>query len=412
MNTTPPNTGEFGQRAAPPRLIVPKSANEALRPEAGTPPPRRSRQSRNQIVVFLNFIVTALMAGVIVGGIVAYYGKQQFEKPGPSTTATTVLIKPKTGIQDIADLLQHRGLITDARVFWLGVSAYGNDDQLKAGEYEIKAAASMYDIMEVLKSGKSLLYSLTIPEGLTVEQALDRVAKHEALTGDMPAVQPAEGTLATDTVRFTRGATREQIIDKMVADQTKLVDSIWQRRQPDLPITTEQEFVTLASIVEKETGRSDERSRVASVFMNRLKKGMRLQSDPTIIYGLFGGKGKPSDRPIYQSDLDKPTPYNTYVIKGLPPTPIANPGRAALEAVANPSRTDDLYFVADGTGGHAFASTLEEHNENVARYREYEKKQAEAAAAAKAAGETGSTTTEGQATDGATTDDAAGDAAQ
>ena len=140
--------------------------------------------------------------------------------------------------------------------------------------------------------------------------------------------------------------------------------------------------------------------------MNRLKKGMRLQSDPTIIYGLFGGKGKPSDRPIYQSDLDKPTPYNTYVIQGLPPTPIANPGRAALEAVANPSRTDDLYFVADGTGGHAFASTLEEHNENVARYREIEKKQAEAAAAAKAAGET---TTDGQPTGGATTDDGAGD---
>jgi len=352
------------------------------------------------------------MVGVIAGGVLAYYGKRQFEQPGPSTSATTVMIKPKTGIQDIADLLQHRGLITDARIFWLGVSAYGNDDQLKAGEYEIKAAASMYDIMQVLKSGKSVLYSLTIPEGLTVEQALDRVARHEALTGDMPAVQPAEGSLATDTLRFTRGATRQDIVAKMVADQTKLVDGIWEKRQPDLPISTEQEFLTLASIVEKETGRSDERSRVASVFMNRLRKGMRLQSDPTIIYGLFGGKGKPSDRPIYQSDLDKPTPYNTYVIKGLPPTPIANPGRAALEAVANPSRTDDLYFVADGTGGHVFASTLEEHNENVARYREFEKKQAEAAAAAaKAAGEAGAATTDGQTTGGATAGDG-GDAAQ
>ena len=399
MNTTPPNTGEFGQRAAPPRLIVPKSANEALRPEAGTPPPRRSRQSRNQVVVFLNFIVTALMFGVIAGGVLVYYGKQQFEQPGPSASDSTVMVKPNTGSQDIGDLLQRRGLITDARIFWVGVRAYGKDGQLKAGEYEIKAGASMYDIMQVLKSGKSLLYSLTIPEGLTVEQALDRVARHEALTGDMPAVQPVEGSLATDTLRFTRGATRQQIIDKMIADQKKLVDGIWQRRQPDLPISSEEEFVTLASIVEKETGRSDERSRVASVFMNRLKKGMRLQSDPTIIYGLFGGKGKPSDRPIYQSDLDKPTPYNTYVIKGLPPTPIANPGRAALEAVANPSRTDDLYFVADGTGGHVFASTLEEHNENVARYREIEKKQAEAAAAAKAAGGAGSTP-EGGAGDG------------
>ena len=151
-------------------------------------------------------------------------------------------------------------------------------------------------------------------------------------------------------MRFSRGATRQQIVDKLVADQKKLVDDIWKRRRQDLPISTVEEFVTLASIVEKETGRSDERSRVASVFMNRLKTGMRLQSDPTIIYGLFGGKGKPADRPIYQSDLDKPTPYNTYLIDGLPPTPIANPGKAALEAVANPSQTDDLYFVADGTG--------------------------------------------------------------
>jgi UPF0755 protein len=398
MNTTPPNTGEFGQRAAPPRLIVPKSANEALRPEAGTPPPRRSRQARNQVVVFLNFLVTALVFGVVAGGVLAYYGKQQFEAPGPTTSASTVMIKPSTGVQEIADQLERRGLITDARIFWIGVSAYGNDDQLKAGEYEIKPGASMYDIMQVLKSGKSVMYSLTIPEGLTVEQAFERVAKHDALSGDMPAAIPPEGSLATDTMRFTRGATRQQIIDKMVADQKKLVDDIWGRRQPDLPIATEEEFLTLASIVEKETGRSDERSRVASVFMNRLKKGMRLQSDPTIIYGLFGGKGKPADRPIYQSDLDKPTPYNTYLIKGLPPTPIANPGRAALEAVANPSRTDDLYFVADGSGGHVFASTLEEHNENVARYRELQKKQAEEAA--KPADATGTTPDSGATTEG------------
>jgi UPF0755 protein len=181
-------------------------------------------------------------------------------------------------------------------------------------------------------------------------------------------------------LRFTRGATRQQMVDKLLADQKKLVEEIWARRAPDLPLADINEFVTLASIVEKETGRSDERSRVAAVFLNRLAKGMRLQSDPTIIYGLFGGKGKPADRPIYQSDIEKPTPYNTYVINGLPPTPIANPGKAALEAVANPSRTDDLYFVADGNGGHVFAKTLEEHNRNVARYRALMKKQAEEAA--------------------------------
>ena len=217
---------------------------------------------------------------------------------------------------------------------------------------------------------------------MTVEQAFQRVAAQDALTGDMPSVLPTEGSLAADTLRFTRGATRQQMIDKLLADQKELVAEIWARRSPDLPLANEQEFVTLASIVEKETSKSTERSRIASVFLNRLEKGMRLQSDPTIIYGLFGGKGKPADRPIYQSDIDKPTPYNTYTINGLPPTPIANPGRAALEAVANPSKTDDLYFVADGTGGHVFAATLDEHNENVARYRAFQKKQAEEAAKA------------------------------
>jgi UPF0755 protein len=236
--------------------------------------------------------------------------------------------------------------------------------------------------MELLKSGKSVMYSLTIPEGLTVEQALQRVAQEDTLSGDMPQTVPPEGSLATDTLRFTRGYSRQQIVDKLLADQKKLVEEVWQRRAPDLPLANIDDFVTLASIVEKETGKGDERSRVAAVFLNRLAKGMRLQSDPTIIYGLFGGKGKPADRPIYQSDIDKQTPYNTYLINGLPPTPIANPGRAALEAVANPSKTDDLYFVADGTGGHVFASTLEEHNQNVARYRALQKKQADDAAKA------------------------------
>ncbi len=179
----------------------------------------------------------------------------------------------------------------------------------------------------------------------------------------------------------------QQMIDKLMADQKALVAEIWARRDSDLPLADENEFVTLASIVEKETSRGDERSRIAGVFLNRLRKGMRLQSDPTIIYGLFGGKGKPSDRPIYQSDIEKPTPYNTYTINGLPPAPIANPGRASLEAVANPSKTEDLYFVADGTGGHAFAATLKEHNENVARYRAWQRKQAAEAAKAPAAGQ-------------------------
>lgn len=382
MNTTPENNGEFGQRHVPPGPIVPKTASEALRPETGTPPPKRSRASRSQIVVFMNFIFSVVMLAVIAIGLAVYFGRQAFFEPGPSATGDTFLVKPKTGVADIADQLERRNLISDSRIFRLGVRAYGNDSALKAGEYEIKPGASMRDIMELLKSGKSVLYSLTIPEGLTVEQAMERIAEQDALTGDMPPAMPPEGSLATDTLRFTRGATRQQMIDKLLADQKKLVEDVWARRSPDLPLADINEFVTLASIVEKETGRGDERSRVAAVFLNRLAKGMRLQSDPTIIYGIFGGKGKPADRPIYQSDIDKQTPYNTYTINGLPPTPIANPGRAALEAVANPSKTKDLYFVADGTGGHVFASTLEEHNENVARYRKLQKKLAEEAAKA------------------------------
>jgi len=382
MNTNPADNGEFAQRPATGGPIVPKTASEALRPEAGTPPPKRSRASRSQVVVFMNFVISSVMLMVLAAGLAVYFGKQEFTEPGPSANGDTFLVKPNTGVQDIADQLERRGLISDARVFRLGVRAFGNDSALKAGEYEIKPRASMRDIMELLKSGKSVMYSLTIPEGLTVEQALQRVADETALSGDMPATVPPEGSLATDTLRFTRGATRQQMIDKLLADQKKLVEDVWQRRAPDLPLASIDEFVTLASIVEKETGKGDERSRVAAVFLNRLAKGMRLQSDPTIIYGLFGGRGKPADRPIYQSDIQKPTPYNTYVINGLPPTPIANPGRAALEAVANPSKTDDLYFVADGTGGHVFAATLQEHNENVARYRAMQKKQADDAAKA------------------------------
>ena len=397
MDTNPVDGGEFGRREAPPRPIVPKTAREALRPEIGTPPPKRSRASRSQFVVFLNFIVTSVMLLIVVAGIALYVGKSAFEGQGPSTTTANFLVKPNTGVIEIAEQLERRGLISDSRIFRLGVRAYGHDAALKAGEYEIKAGASMRDIMDLMRSGRSVLASLTIPEGLTVEQAFARIAEHDALTGDMPAELPPEGSLAADTQKFTRGATRQQIIDKMLADQKKLVESIWNRRAPDLPLADINEFVTLASIVEKETGRGDERSRVAAVFINRLKLPMRLQSDPTIIYGLFGGKGKPSDRPIYQSDIEKPTPYNPSLIDGLPPTPIANPGRAALEAVANPSKTDDLYFVADGSGGHAFAATLEEHNENVARWRAIEKKRAEEAAKAAAA----KPVAEGAATDAA-----------
>ncbi|MGE3364102.1 MAG: endolytic transglycosylase MltG [Rhizobiaceae bacterium] len=394
MSSNPANPVEFGRRATPPSAsaATPQSyaaetptaaarpASEALRPAATvTPSPagtRRSRGSRNQIIVFMNFLMSLIVFVVLGAGVIFFVGKRSFEAPGPSSADTTFVVRPNSGVQAISTDLEDRGLISSAWIFSRGVAAYGNAGALKAGEYEVKAGASMHDIMDVLESGKSLMYSITIPEGLTVDQAWQRVAEMKELSGDMPQAIPDEGTLAADTQRFTRGTPRQQIIDKMLADQKKLVASIWETRTADLPLADINEFVTLASIVEKETGIAAERPQVAAVFINRLNKGMRLQSDPTIIYGLFGGKGKPADRPIYQSDIKKQTPYNTYVIDGLPPTPIANPGRAALEAVANPAKTNDLYFVADGTGGHVFAATLEDHNKNVAKWRALQKDQA------------------------------------
>ncbi|MFD1329457.1 endolytic transglycosylase MltG [Mycoplana ramosa] len=359
--------------------IIPKSASEALRPEPVPSPPRRSRKARSQVVVFLNFVMTSIVLVTLAAAAIFYYALDSFEKPGPLTANTNFIVRNGAGLNEIAASLERNNIITDSRVFRALSRIHLEDAVLKAGEYEIRAHASMHDVLELLKSGKSILYSVSVPEGLTVKQVFRRLADDPVLEGDLPAELPAEGSLMPDTYKFSRGTKRAEILQQMLTAQKALINQIWEKRDDDLPIATPEEMVTLASIVEKETGRADERPRVASVFINRLEKGMRLQSDPTIIYGIFGGDGKPADRPILQSDLEKQTPYNTYVIKGLPPTPIANPGRAALEAVANPSRTSDLYFVADGTGGHAFAETLDDHNANVRRWRKIEAEKAKQA---------------------------------
>lgn len=358
--------------------IIPKSPNEALKPERLPEPPRRSKKARSQVIIFLNFVMTMIVALCIVAIAAFYYVVSSFQEPGPLEANTHFMVRQGMGVQEIAQSLERNGIISNARVFQYGTLGYLHGDKrtLKAGEYEIKAKASMKDIMEVLESGKSILYSVVLPEGLTVKQMMLRLSEDTVLEGDVPNELPPEGSLRPDTYKFSRGSKRTDIIQQMRVAQQRMIDQIWEKRDPDLPIKTKEEFVTLASIVEKETGKEDERAHVASVFINRLQRGMRLQSDPTIVYGIFGGEGKPSDRPIYKSDLGKQTPYNTYQIKGLPPTPIANPGRAALEAVANPWRTKDLYFVADGTGGHVFAATLEEHNANVRRWRRIETERA------------------------------------
>ncbi len=359
-----------------------KSPAELLKPRDVPPPPKRSRGARGNMVVVLNFLMTSLVLATIALCAVVYLGKYWFERPGPLKVAQTVVIKEGSGVGQISSQLLSNGVIDNDFVFRAWVRAHRASGSLKAGEYLFTPEMSMLDVMETIRSGKGILHKVSVPEGLTVHKIFERLRENETLVGDLPDEMPPEGSLMPDTYPFQRGTTRQEMLDRMKKAQTDFLADIWEKRIDDLPISTPEEMVILASIVEKETAKADERPRVAAVFINRLRKGMRLQSDPTIIYGIFGGEGKPSDRPIYKSDIETPTPYNTYTIPALPPGPIANPGRAALEAVANPSRTDELFFVANGTGGHSFAKTLEEHNQNVARWRAIEaqrKKDAEAA---------------------------------
>ncbi|MGB6906683.1 MAG: endolytic transglycosylase MltG, partial [Methyloceanibacter sp.] len=254
-------------------------------------------------------------------------------------------------------------------------------------------------VLDTLVEGRSIDHKITLPEGLTSQQIVERIQANPDLKGVITEI-PAEGTLLPDTYRFQIGDMRIDIVERMQAGHRKFLAKMWEDRDPDIVVQTPEEAVILASIVEKETGRADERPRIASVFQNRLRKNMRLQSDPTIIYGLVGGKGV-LDHPIRQDELDRETAYNTYKIDGLPPTPIANPGRAAIEAVLKPAKTKDLYFVADGSGGHAFAPSLDDHNRNVAQWRRLERAMREKAraeaAAADAAGPDGDTAAPDQA---------------
>ncbi len=284
-----------------------------------------------------------------------------------------VNIPPRQGIREIADLLLKEGVIEHPMTFILSATLAKTRDELKFGEYLFPRQASLHDVINKLVDGKVETHPVTFAEGLTSEQIVQRVLEADVLTGNIKEI-PREGSLLPETYRYTRGTPRDQVIQRMQQAQRRLVQEIWDRRVPDLPLRSPDQLVTLASIVEKETGRADERSRVAAVFVNRLKQHMKLQSDPTIIYGLVGGKGT-LGRPILRSEIEQSTPYNTYVIDGLPPGPIANPGRAALEAVANPARTKELYFVADGTGGHAFSETLDQHQKNVAKLRALEQAQ-------------------------------------
>ena len=384
MSSDPPHGGE-GRKAAskpgpvpvpppPPPASAPKpprSPRAALEPERVPLPNRRSQRVRHPLVIVGNAIFTVLIVVTVAVGGALYVGKQRFETPGPLTEDKIVNIPRGLGIRDIADVLQREGVIDQPWVFIGGVLVLKARGELKSGEYQFTKGASLADVVTSIIENKVVQHSLTIPEGLTSEQIVAKLLETDALAGQIKEI-PHEGTLLPETYKFTRGMTREQIIQRMQQAHKRLLQEVWEHRMPDLPVKTPEQLVILASIVEKETGRPDERSRVASVFVNRLKSKMRLQSDPTIIYGLTGGKGS-LGRPILKSEIEQPTPYNTYLIDGLPPGPIANPGRASLEAAANPARTKDLYFVADGNGGHLFSETYDQHQKNVARLRAIEK---------------------------------------
>ncbi|MCC7347894.1 MAG: endolytic transglycosylase MltG [Variibacter sp.] len=352
--------------------MAPRSARARLEPERVPQPSRPSRRVRHPLIIAGNAVFTGLVILAVAAGIGYAMGKQRFEAPGPLTEDRIVNI-PRGGMQDMADQLVREGVIDQKWVFIGGVLLTRSRDDLKSGEYMFRKNASLRDVVDTIAEGKVVQHQVTLPEGLTSEQIIARLLETDLLSGPVREI-PREGTLLPESYRFTRGFPREQLVQRMQQEQRRLVQAVWERRSPDLPLKTPEQLVVLASIVEKETGRADERARVAAVFVNRLQRGMKLQSDPTIIYGLVGGKGT-LGRPIMRSEIEQPTPYNTYVITGLPPGPIANPGRAALEATANPSRTKDIYFVADGTGGHAFAETLEQHNRNVARLRQLEQQQ-------------------------------------
>jgi peptidoglycan lytic transglycosylase G len=351
-----------------------RSPRAALEPEKVPLPNRRSKRVRHPLVIAGNAVFTVLVVVSLAVGAALYVGKQRFDTPGPLPEDKVVNIPRGLGIKDIASLLEREGVIDQPYVFIGGVMVMKARGGLKHGEYKFTKRASLADVVDTIIDGKVVQHALTIPEGLTSEQIVSRLLQDNALAGQIKDI-PREGSLLPETYKFIRGMSRAQIIQRMQQAEQHEVKEIWQHRVPDLPFKTPEEMVILASIVEKETGKPDERSRVAAVFVNRLKNKMKLQSDPTIIYGLTGGKGS-LGRPIMKSEIEQPTPYNTYVIDGLPPGPIANPGRASLEAAANPARTKDLFFVADGTGGHLFSETYEQHQKNVAHLRAIERAKA------------------------------------
>ncbi len=318
-------------------------------------------------------LLLLVLAGAFAAGAY-FYVTAHFERPGPLATDKIVIVPQGAGLDIIAKHLKSAGVIDQPLVFKLGVRLVEAARHLKAGEFLFPAAISMHDAAKLLVEGKTVVHRLTVPEGMTSREVYELIAATEALRG-VPDSAALEGTLLPETYHFARDESAAKLQQRMQQAMNSALEEFFPQRVEGLPISTPAEAVILASIVEKETAIASERPLVAGVFLNRLRKGMRLQSDPTVVYGITMGTA-PLGRKLTRGDLKIATPYNTYVIKGLPPGPIANPGRAAIKAVLNPAQTDFLYFVADGSGGHAFAKTLREHNNNVAKWRKIQKNRA------------------------------------
>lgn len=324
-------------------------------------------------VAFAALLILGAFATVAAGLAVWLYGS--FQRPNPDAKAATIIVPRGAGVDEIAQLLADNGVIEDKIVFALGVRLTESGGRLRAGEYAFPAGASPRAIMDQMIAGKVVVHRLTIPEGLTTGQILVLIGNAEALNGSVMR-QPGEGELMPDTYHYVYGETRDAMVARMQKAMREALDSLWAQRKPNALIQNPQQALILASLVEGETGVADERPMVAGVFVNRLKRNMKLQSDVTVAYGVAKREGRPGNvlgRPLSRDDLATADPYNTYASEGLPPGPINNPGRSAIAAAINPAETEALYFVADGTGGHTFSRTLDEHNRAVAKLRQIER---------------------------------------
>ena len=374
-----PQAATRPQSPAPPRPAVNPAATspaEALVPQRPPELPVQDGEEDNDRP-FLRMCDGLFNFVLIVSVVVAaffYFLRVEFDRPGPLEVSTIFAVPRGASTTSIANRLTEEKVIRDRRIFMAAIFYFmrlKGEGTLKAGEYQFDKHATMREVLNTLVDGKSVQYRITFPEGWTSQQIVERISANEELDGTVTEIPP-EGSLLPDTYSFGTKDSKNDILQRMQAAQTKFLAQVWEERDPDIMVKTPEEAVILASIVEKETGIAEERPRIAAVFNNRLRKGMRLQSDPTIIYGIFGGSGM-RDHPITREELQQKNPYNTYQIDGLPPTPIGNPGRAAIEAVLKPAKTDEVYFVADGTGGHIFSKTLAEHNRNVVKWRKIER---------------------------------------